>query len=184
MALVLIKEDGSVVAGANSYASNADGDAYHDGHLYASAWTGATESQKSSALVMATRLIDGLIAFNGTRATAQQVLQWPRLLCFDPDRPAIAAVPTIVIPWYYVPGNIVPVPVVNATIETARELIKADRTANPQGEGLKSSNIGSMQLSFDKADRAPIIPHVALGFLSKYGAPISERRGAVRLQRT
>ena len=173
MALVLVKEDGSVVAGANSYASVADGDAYHDGHLYATVWTGADASIKAAALVMATRLIDGLFAFNGTRATAQQVLQWPRLLCFDPDRPAIAAVPTIVIPWYYVPGNIVPVPVVNAVIETARELIKKDRTDNPQGEGLKSSNIGSMQMSYDKTDRAPILPHVALCFLSKYGAAIS-----------
>ena len=29
-------------ADANSYASATDGDAYHDGHLYATAWTAAT----------------------------------------------------------------------------------------------------------------------------------------------
>lgn len=33
MALTLVKEDGSGLASANSYASVADGDAYHDGHL-------------------------------------------------------------------------------------------------------------------------------------------------------
>ena len=39
MSLTLIKEDGTGKADANSYASVADGDAYHDGHLYATAWT-------------------------------------------------------------------------------------------------------------------------------------------------
>ena len=41
MALILTKEDGTGKSDANSYASTADGDAYHDGHLYASAWTAA-----------------------------------------------------------------------------------------------------------------------------------------------
>jgi hypothetical protein len=35
MSLILVKETGLVVANANSYASAADGDAYHEGHLYA-----------------------------------------------------------------------------------------------------------------------------------------------------
>ena len=37
MPLVLVKEDGSGLTAANSYASVADGDAYHLGHLYATA---------------------------------------------------------------------------------------------------------------------------------------------------
>ena len=37
MALTLVKEDGTGKADANSYADVADGDSYHDGHLYASA---------------------------------------------------------------------------------------------------------------------------------------------------
>ena len=48
MALTLIKEDGTGRADANSYASVADGNAYHDGHLYASAWTGAGDDQKAA----------------------------------------------------------------------------------------------------------------------------------------
>ena len=42
MALTLIKENGTGLADANSYASVADGDAYHEGHVAASAWTSAT----------------------------------------------------------------------------------------------------------------------------------------------
>ena len=42
MALTLKKEDGSGFSDANAYADVTDGDAYHEGHLYASAWTGAS----------------------------------------------------------------------------------------------------------------------------------------------
>ena len=85
MALVLIKEDGTGLANANAYANAADGDAYHDAHLYASAWTGATTANKEKALVMATRLIDAQFQFNGFKRLSTQALQWPRRECRDPD---------------------------------------------------------------------------------------------------
>ena len=44
MALTLVKEDGTGKTDANSYAGVADGDAYFEGHLYANAWTAATEA--------------------------------------------------------------------------------------------------------------------------------------------
>ncbi len=85
MALVLIKEDGTGKVDANAYASVVDGDTYHDGHLYAAAWTGATADNKAAALVMATRLIDSQVRFTGFKAKDEQALQWPRRDCFDPD---------------------------------------------------------------------------------------------------
>ena len=60
MSLVLNKEDGSGKADANTYALVADGDAYHESHLYASAWTAAATGNKEKALVMATRLLDAV----------------------------------------------------------------------------------------------------------------------------
>ena len=50
MALTLIKETGAGLVDANSYASAADGDAYHDGHLYATAWTSHHEHPIPDAL--------------------------------------------------------------------------------------------------------------------------------------
>ena len=47
MALTLIKEDGTGKSDANAYADAADGDAYHEGHLYASAWTGASAGDQA-----------------------------------------------------------------------------------------------------------------------------------------
>ena len=72
MALTLIKEDGTGLANANSYASAADGDTYHAGHYYASVWTSATTGNKEIALVMATRLIDASYQFNGFKKGSVQ----------------------------------------------------------------------------------------------------------------
>ena len=58
MALTLIKEDGTGLATANAYADVSDSDSYHEGHLYATAWTAATADNKAKALVMASRVLD------------------------------------------------------------------------------------------------------------------------------
>ena len=81
MALTLVKEIGSGLANANSYADVTDGDSYFEGHLYASAWMAALTATKTAALVMATRLVDSQFQFNGFRSNEGQALQWPRERC-------------------------------------------------------------------------------------------------------
>ena len=175
MPLILVKEDGTGKADANAYANAADGDGYHDGHLYASAWTAATTPNKEKALVMATRLIDSQYQFGGTRTKDSQALQWPREGCRDPDADG----------WNggTVLDNVVPKAVVDAMCELARELLIADRTAAPAGEGLKYFNDGTQQTGYDKADRRPVVSRVAQVMLDKYGAMVSGRSGTVRLVR-
>src|SRR6187455_3097156 len=120
MPLTLIKEDGTGKVDANAYANVADGNAYHEGHLYATAWTGATADNKAAALVMATRLIDSQFQFGGFKANETQALQWPREDCPDPDADGEA-----------VASDGVPKALVEATCEMARELLIVDRTASP-----------------------------------------------------
>ena len=172
MALTLIKEDGTGLSNANAYASAVDGDAYHDGHLYATAWTGATAEQKEAALVMATRLIDSQYQFGGVLADEEQSLQWPREDCRNPDGAD------------FLDSDVVPQAVVNATCEMARELLIADRTAAPAGEGLKYQNAGPNQTGYDKSDTRPIISHAAQAMLAKFGSLIRAKSGAVKLVRT
>src|SRR5262245_759834 len=148
MALTLIKEDGTGKVDANSYASAVDGDAYHDGHLYATAWTAATLANKEKALVLATRLIDSQFQFNGVKANEAQALQWPREACLDPDAPK-----------GWTESDVVPTCVCDATCEMARELLIVDRTAAPVGEGLRYFNDSLTQTGYDKRDRRPIISH-------------------------
>ena len=171
MPLTLIKEDGTGKPDANAYANVADGDAYHAGHLYASAWTAASADNKAVALVMASRLIDAEYQFGGTRSVASQALQWPREDCPDPDAGDMVA------------ETMVPKAVVEAACELARELIIVDRTAAPAGEGLKYYNNAGVQTGYDKTDTRPIIPAVVQAFLGKYGALIKSKSGSVKLVR-
>ena len=185
MPLTLIKEDGTGLANANAYADVTQGDAYHEGHLYATDWTAANSTTKAASLVMATRLIDALFRFRGFKAHTTQALQWPRELARDDD--ALRSVTLVALSprGEFFPSNTVPTALRDATIETARELIKANRTDDPQGEGLASMSItGSMSLTFDKRDRAPIIPHVAQAMLTKLGGYLRRNAGVVQLTRT
>jgi len=195
MALTLVKEDGTGVAAANSYASVADGDAYFEGHLYATAWTAATSGTKAAALVMATRLVDSQFQFNGYRANEAQGLQWPRERCPDPDRNLVTSSSLSPVLTHFVPSNLVPKPVVSAVCEMARELLIVDRTAAPPGEGISSTQTSQSShdatggsssqtsISYSKEDTRPVISRVAQAMLAKYGALIQGGGGSVRLVR-
>ena len=173
MPLVLIKEDGTGKVDANTYADVAGGNAYHEGHLYATGWTGATADNKAAALVMATRLIDSQFQFGGFKANETQALQWPREECPDSDADGEALA-----------SDAVPKALADATCEMARELLIADRTVAPPGEGLKYYNDGAEQTGYDKSDTRPIISHVAQAMLAKLGAFLKSRSGVVRLVRS
>ena len=198
MALTLIKEDGTGKVDANSYAEVADGDSYHDGHLYADAWTVADAGRKAAALVMATRVIDAEFRFNGRRTSESQALQWPRAECPDPDKGLVRLSALLPILSNFVDYDRVPSAVVQATCEMARELLIVDRTAAPPGEGIDTvatahathagtgsgSDSDSSSTKYSKADTRKIISPVARAMLSKFGALIGGGSGSVRLVRT
>jgi hypothetical protein len=185
MPLVLVKEDGSGMANANSYADVAEGDAFHEGHLYATDWTGANSTTRTAALVFATRLIDAYYQFRGFKAHDAQALQWPREFARDEDALVAHVFPSIPNTDGYFPDDAVPKLLRDATIETARELIRANRADDPDGEGLAVMALtGTLSLTFDKKDRPPVIPHVAQAMLSKLGEYLKSSAGVVRLIRT
>ena len=184
MPLVLIKEDGTGKPDANTYALAADGDAYHEAHLYASTWTAATTGNKEKALAMATRLIDGLFQFNGFKRISTQALQWPRRECRDPDIENGVIPGLLLVRGPYLDETKVPALVVNATCELARELIKQDRTDDPDGEGLRSmSVVGAFRLDFNPADKAPVIPRLVQTWLGKFGQFLNPAGNMARLMR-
>jgi hypothetical protein len=202
MAITLVKEDGSGKVDANVYANVADADEYHAGHLYDDDWTGLDADKKAVALVMATRVIDAEYQFHGIRATISQALQWPRSDCRDPDggtagfgahnaervaargvNPDGGDLVRLVNAEWIIPSDLVPKSVVEATCELARELSIVNRTAAPDGEGLKYYNDGSIQKGYDKADKRPIIPALVQAMLAKYGTLIRARSGSVQLTR-
>lgn len=182
--LTLIKETGAGLATANSYADVADGSAYHEGHLYATAWTAATAANQAAALVMATRIIDATFRFNGFKTVAGQALQWPRRVCPDVDSDGLNGPGLIFISGSFLSELAVPAAVVAATCELARELLVVDRTAAAPGEGLGLLRLeGALQLKFDAKNAPPIVPWLVQIMLSKLGDYIGRPTGSVRLQR-
>jgi hypothetical protein len=182
--MVLIKEDGTGQPNSNTYASVADGDLYHQGHLYGSSWNSADTVTKEAALVMATRLIDGCYQFNGYKVSTTRSLQWPREGCLDPDAPQTLFPSILNQSSSYFPSNAVPWAVVNAACELARELIKADTTDAVDGEGISNLSIaGALSINFDKRDKQPTIPETARMFLAKVGVYLAGSKGRVRLVR-
>jgi hypothetical protein len=184
MALVLVKEDGSGKSDANTYAVAVDGDAYHEGHLYASGWTGAVTGDKEKALVMATRIVDAMFRFNGYKRMATQALQWPRRECRDRDAENGIVPGLLLIRGPFLDETAVPAVVVQATCELARELLEADRTDNPMGEGLRKLRIeGALEMDFDAKDKQPPVPRLVQVMLGKFGEYLGNAGGTVRLQR-
>jgi hypothetical protein len=65
-------------ATANSYVSSSEADDYFDERLGSSAWKNATDTDKESALMLATALLDSNFVWTGQATTEEQALGWYR----------------------------------------------------------------------------------------------------------
>ena len=179
MPIALVKEDGTGLANANTYASQADGDTYAEGRLNSTDWSTATSDNKNRALAQATLAIDSEYQFYGFKTTQAQALQWPRRECPDPDYTAAILPVGHFRPGSYLPSDEVPAAVVKATCEMAIQLLKGDRTGDVQGAGIKRVDIaGAVEVEFDHASAtaATLLTRDVKNMLSKYGQPISGNR--------
>lgn len=125
-------------ASSNSYATLLEAEAYAETHLYASGWNAASDDAKEQALLMATRLLDGMQrAWTGTATTDTQALGWPRLGMLSRNGFAIAS------------GEI-PVALKNAQAEYARQLVGSDltETSDVVAQGITSVKAGPVAVSF------------------------------------
>lgn len=139
MALVLTVEDGTGLAGANSYATAAEGDAYHEAHVDSAAWTAATTANKEKALVHSTRVIESMVRnWVGSRKSGTQALSWPRTQAY--------------LDGVQLSSSAVPQPVKNATIELARLLLGSDVTADLDQNLVKSIDLGKGALTIEFKD--------------------------------
>lgn len=170
MAITFTVETGTGSASANSFASVANGDDYHDKHLYATDWTGASTANKQKALMMATRLLDETFDWNGQKASDTQALQWPRLGVTDRGGWAID-------------GDEIPQDLIDATCELARLLIAADRTAEDDTKGFSRIKAGSLDIEIDKHDRTKTTTPTLVRMVTPH-LGVSRVGGTVKLIRT
>lgn len=96
MAVTLVKEDGTGLANANSYADAADALAYMEQTGRKSVWSAFSANDRLSALIVATAYMDDIYAdrFLGVPSVATedvQALAWPRDELTLPSGAAIAS---------------------------------------------------------------------------------------------
>lgn len=96
--MTLIVEDGTGLAGAESYVSVVDASTYYDEHGGPTAnWTAATTAQKESALRYATTWLEARYLWPGAVSTYTQKRAWPRRFAYDTEGRLLTGVPEAVI---------------------------------------------------------------------------------------
>ena len=165
MALVLDATPGG--AAANSYATRAEADSYHEGHYYSSAWTALTTTQKDIALVMATRLLDEHVEWHGTKTTRGQALRWPRIGVRERDSMGLYPDPYY---GYTLNSSTIPLFLKQATAELGRHLASEDRTTDADLLEFSQISVGSLSLVKDQTRQQQVIPDSVRAMVKPYGA--------------
>jgi hypothetical protein len=127
-------EDGTVVAGANSYLSVEDADTYFEEHGSPADWTAMTTEDKEAALKYATKYLDGKMKWYSCILDRTQVLGWPRKQFCDSEGRTIGG-----------EGNM-PQALLDSTAEVARQW-QADQFQEGV-TGVKRERIGTSEVEY------------------------------------
>jgi len=162
MAITVIVEDGTGVTGANSYVSIATIDAWIETNPHDSTWSGLIDAQKNGYAVMACRVLNEQIDWDGWQIDDNQALDLPRSGMTDKN-------------GNFIDNNEIPFEVQNAQCDLARLLAISDRTADPDTAGFKEITIDTIRLVIDKADRQPVLALAVWKMVSAFGRKISSK---------
>lgn len=152
---------------ANSYATVAEADAYHETRLHDEAWLVSGEV-KNAALVMATRLLDAFYSWTGDVATAPQSARLPKNAFFAWTGAASTETQNLCWPrtgmytrnGYAIPSGEVPNALKDATAEFAMQLITADRSldSDVSAQGITEIKAGSLGVKFKDMVESKVMP--------------------------
>lgn len=143
--MALITEDGTIVAGAESYISVVDADTYHDARG-ADAWFLLTPTTKEQALRRATDFMLGRYraAWKGGRVRIDQALDWPRQGASTDD---FSVLPHSYY-GYIVPYNFIPLEVKHACAELALRAAAGPMVAD-QEQKILEETVGPITTKYD-----------------------------------
>lgn len=157
MAVTLVVEDGTGIAGANSYVAAAVADTYNE-YRGRSAWAALGAEAKAIALIKATEAIDAQYPWIGTKASRFQGLQWPRHAGVDSAGESVLLIDR---DGFDIEG--VPVAVQNATAEAAFLSISEElyQDADPRGKVIrKKTDVLETEYQPDSPTAKPASPTV------------------------
>lgn len=166
MAITVIETAGAT--NANSYASVAECDTYHEHKLYSTDWSGATEENQKAALVWATRLLDEQMVWVKTKTAEAQSLAWPRDGVYNPEAELLSS-------------SEIPTFLKNAACEFARWLLAGDRTEENEENNYHELKIGDLKLKPRATGKTPIIPPIVYDMIKFYGYRRGSRKTLTRV---
>jgi len=156
-------------ATANSYVTVAEANSYFADRAHSSAWVTATN--KDQLLMSASRMLDWMLNFNGSRIYSTQVMQFPRIGVIKRD-------------GVEVPETIIPQEVKFAVFELALSSVKKDRTVESALAGIESLEAGPLAIKTSKGYENPsprVIPDYIRQILVDF--IVSSGMSVVRLMR-
>jgi hypothetical protein len=179
---VTIQADPSL-AGYNCFCTLAEATDYHASRLHNESWTNASSTDKSMALVWASRNLS-ILEWKGARTSGTQLLAFPRVgLSYSEDGTALSSEVYDGGLGYYtiitVPSTIPPTEIKNAAAEMALWLIASDKTAESDLAGFKLLKVDSITIEPLAKDRpdwfVEPVRNLCKKFLknsNKYNAPV------------
>jgi len=157
MAFVFEVEDGTGLSESNSYVSVLDADDYYSVDPYfAITWSALLTVAKQNLLAWATRVLDQKVVWEGTKTVDASALRWPRSGLVDRDGIEIVE-------------NIIPLQVVQATLELAKHLNASDITSSQDIEFLKHIRIDVLELDYQENVGQPALPSQINAILEPLG---------------
>lgn len=161
----LIVEDGTMPAGANSFASLADADAYHAARL-TEAWADSLAGdKKEAALIRATDWLNRKVRWEGCKTTRKQRMAWPRTGVATRGGP--------------VPSDEVPAEVVEACCELAGFFVEQDYLAPlDRGGDIASLSVDVISITYNGTAPAETVFPSLSGPLAGLGTVSTGKGGA------
>lgn len=150
----LVAEDGTGLSNANSYISLAAANTYWVDYGSPTEWDAASTTEKSAALMYATRWLDDNFAWYSTIYSVTQNLGWPRWSYYDNENREV-------------PSGTVPQRVKDATCEIALVHLK-DGLNSSDNEGIKSEKIGDASVTYSSSNNQKSYSFVKVS-LRQYG---------------
>lgn len=154
----IIVEDGTVVAGANSYVTRAETNDYFK-CTNDTVWSSVTNNDKDAAIINASRYLQQMyrLKWLGSRVEPAQAIDWPRsgvpvVDYFDPFSNS-APVSLSFQNTYFIPENEIPQEVKDAQMLLARSQIDDSggltvRLQGPLGRQTSKEKVGSLEVHY------------------------------------
>lgn len=147
--MAILVEDGTGIAGSNSYASEDDADDYAEERDLTD-WTDDSTGDKEAALIRGTATLDAIYRsqYPGVRANGRdQGLEWPRVVSTSFTSGDLNLV--VDAEGHQIDADEIPLEVMQATIELAvRELVTPGSTMPDVDRQIKSVKAGSVSVEF------------------------------------